>query len=334
MTIRIGLIGAGVMGADHARMLSTSVAGADLVAVADADAARAEKLTALGGGACRTFADPIELIRATDVDAVLIASPDETHKPLVLACLEAEKPVLCEKPLARTPADCLEVVAREVELGRRLVQVGFMRRFDPGYVEMRRTVEEGTLGTPLMMHCIHRNESALPYTQMEGMIANTGVHEIDAARFILDDDVARTAVVIGRSSKNARIRDPQLLLMQFSGGAIVDVEIFVNAQYGYDVRAELVCESGTVSLTPPHDMTTLHARREGFTHPADWRPRFTTAYEHELQSWLAAIRTGRPAGASAWDGYAAAATAEAALKSQADGAWHDVEMAERPGLYG
>ena len=226
------------------------------------------------------------------------------------------------------------MVRREVEIGRRLVQVGFMRRFDPGYVEMRRTVEASSLGAPLMMHCVHRNETALPYVQTEALIANSAVHEIDAARFVLGQEVQRVCVVLGRSTSLGTIRDPQLVLMQFADGVVVDAEIFVNAQYGYDVRAELVCETGTVMLTPPHDATVRHARREGFRHPADWRPRFAAAYRAELQAWVAAIRGGAPAGASAWDGYAATTIAEAGLQSQKTGEWVAVRLADRPALYG
>jgi len=332
MTIRIGIVGAGVMGADHARILSTAVADVELVAIADADIERARRV-AEATGIARAGGDGLEIVRAKDVDAVLIASPDDTHRQLVLACLDAGKPVLCEKPLAPTTAECLEIVERETALGKRLVQVGFMRRFDPGYVEMRRTVRSGQFGAPLMMHCIHRNESALPYTQTEALIANSAVHEFDAARFVLGREVARISVILGRSTASARMRDPQLVLLEMSDGALVDAEIFVNAQYGYDVRAELVCEEGTVSLVPPHDTTVLHARHDGFRHPADWRPRFADAYREELQAWVAAIAGDSATGASAWDGYAATAVAEAGIRSQKSGVWEPVHLIDKPSLY-
>ena len=136
MDLRIGVIGAGIMGGDHALTLARSVKGAALAAISDTDGARAAAVAA-ASGADRVHADARDLIADPTVEAVLIASPDPTHERLVLACLAAGKPVLCEKPLAPTIEGCLRIVAAETALGRRLVQVGFMRRFDPGYLEMR-----------------------------------------------------------------------------------------------------------------------------------------------------------------------------------------------------
>ena len=113
MTIKVGVIGAGIMGADHARILATSVAGAELVAISDPDAGR-RGAVASSYGIAAAYPDPLALIGDSNVDAVIVASPDETHKPLTLACLDAGKPVLCEKPLATSPADCLDIVRREI----------------------------------------------------------------------------------------------------------------------------------------------------------------------------------------------------------------------------
>jgi myo-inositol 2-dehydrogenase/D-chiro-inositol 1-dehydrogenase len=331
--MKIGIIGAGVMGADHAHILSTSVAGVEIAAIADADAGRARRVAG-ENGIGRILADGFDVVKDDGIDAVLIASPDETHKPLVLACLDAGKPVLCEKPLARAAADCLEIVRRECGIGRRLVQVGFMRRFDPGYVDMRRTVESGELGAPLIMHCIHRNESAPAYVEAQGLIANSAVHEFDAARYVLGGEPARISVVIGRATSKARIPDPQLVLLEFRDGTVVDIEVFLNARYGYDVRAELVCEEGTISLAPPHATTMVHRQHDGFQHPRDWRPRFADAYRAELRAWAAFLSGGPAAGASAWDGYVATSIAEAGIRAQKSGQWETIELAERPALYG
>ena len=157
MAVAIGVIGAGVMGAEHVRRLAAEVEGADVVAVADADLARAEAAAAGAGG--RAYADPLALIRSDDVEAVVIASSDATHAGFVLACLAEGKPVLCEKPLAPTAEASLLVAEAEAASGRRLVQVGFMRRFDPAYVAMKEELDSGRLGAPLMLHCVHRNPS-------------------------------------------------------------------------------------------------------------------------------------------------------------------------------
>ncbi len=332
MAIKVGVIGAGVMGADHARILATSVAGAELVAVSDPDVARRNALAAdLGIGAA--YDDAATLIADPDVEAVIVASPDPTHKPLTLACLDLGKPVLCEKPLATSAADCLEIVRREMEFGRRLIQVGFMRRFDPGYVAMKRMLASDELGAALIFHCVHRNKQSIGYTTTEGLIANSAVHEIDICRWLLDDEPVRATVIAPRASRLATVRDPQILILEMANGPVVEVEIFINAQYGYDVQAELVCEKGAVSLQPRSDVVIRRGGVEGVLHGDDWRGRFADAYRIELQAWIDAIAIGGAAGASAWDGYAATAIAGAALEALRTGMPNAVTLEPRPAFY-
>jgi myo-inositol 2-dehydrogenase/D-chiro-inositol 1-dehydrogenase len=332
MTVNVGLIGAGVMGSDHAHILSSAVSGVELAAVSDSDGARAAKIVEMCPQA-RAFANPIDLIRDSRVDAVLVASPDETHGALVLACLEAGKPVLCEKPLAASVEGCLTIIAKEQALGRRLVSVGYMRRFDPGYVEMKRRLRAGDMGAALIMHCIHRNVAASPSATAPMLITNSAVHEIDAARFVLDAEIERITVVRPRQTALSGIQDPQIILLAMDNGVVVDAEIFINAQYGYDVRAELVCEHGTITLTPPHDVTMTRSASQAFAFPSDWRPRFAAAYRAELQAWTKGIDSGVTAGASAWDGYVATAVAAAGVESLASGQPAKVALGSRPGLY-
>src|SRR5579871_2805954 len=139
MSVGVGVIGTGVMGSEHARLIRQETPGAHLAGVFDADAARAQAVAA----DAVVFPDPRSLIASGRIDAVIIASPDATHAELTLACLAAGKHVLCEKPLASSAQDALRVVQAEVALNRRLIQVGYMRRFDPGYQEMKRVKDGG-----------------------------------------------------------------------------------------------------------------------------------------------------------------------------------------------
>jgi myo-inositol 2-dehydrogenase / D-chiro-inositol 1-dehydrogenase len=161
MTVRIGVIGVGVMGTEHARLLNEAISHTELEAVCDINADRATAVAATAPRA-RVFDDPMVLMKDDRVDGVLIASSDQTHAEFVLAAIAAGKPVLCEKPLAATVAGCVRIMRAEAEAGRRLVSVGFMRRYDPGYLEIKRTVESGQLGRPLLVHCTHRNASVVP----------------------------------------------------------------------------------------------------------------------------------------------------------------------------
>jgi myo-inositol 2-dehydrogenase/D-chiro-inositol 1-dehydrogenase len=332
MSIGIGIIGAGIMGADHARIVARETAGAHLVAISDADEARA-RTVAGENGAPHAGNDPEWLIRHPEVGAVLIASPDQTHAEFTLACLKAGKPVLCEKPLAPNSSDCLKVVAAETALGRRFVQVGFMRRFDPAYGEMKAILDSGRLGPALLLHCAHRNATVPGFFDAGMSITNSCVHEIDIIRWLLATELKHVQVVKGRRSPAARFDDPLLVVFETEGGQIADVELFLNAQYGYDIKGELICERGSVALAPPMHSETRTQGQGSFSFAPDWRPRFAAAYRLQMQAFVNSIRTGTPAGSSAWDGYVATAVAEAGLKALASGQWTAIELESRPALY-
>jgi myo-inositol 2-dehydrogenase / D-chiro-inositol 1-dehydrogenase len=141
MNLGIGVIGTGIMGADHVETITAAISGAEVRAVADIDFERAKMIASRVPGAKALAAE--ELIESPDVEGVIIASSDATHAQYVAACLAARKPVLCEKPLAPTVEECEEIRRLEQTAGSRTVQVGFMRRFDPGYVELRQKIAAG-----------------------------------------------------------------------------------------------------------------------------------------------------------------------------------------------
>jgi myo-inositol 2-dehydrogenase/D-chiro-inositol 1-dehydrogenase len=329
MTIRIGVIGTGVMGADHARTLSATISGATVEAVFDVDTRRAA--AAAAGG--RVLDDPLALIKDVDVDAVLIASSDATHEEFVLAGIAAGKPVLCEKPLAPDVAGCLRIVDAELAVGRRLVSVGFMRRYDAGYAALKQTLAAGEVGAPLLMHCVHRNASVPEAFTSSMLVTSSAAHEIDITRWLLGEEIVAVSSHRPKaSSLVGALQDPQFLVFETASGVLVDVEVFVNARYGYDVRCELVGERGTATLAP--EAPTL-VRRDGSASsaiPHDWRDRFAGAYGRELQDWVDGIGAGTARGASAWDGYAATAVAQAGVAALESGRTA-VELVTKPPLY-
>jgi myo-inositol 2-dehydrogenase/D-chiro-inositol 1-dehydrogenase len=332
MSIGVGIIGAGVMGADHARIIARSVAGAHLVAISDADEARA-RAVATETGAKRGVNDPLGVINDPEVGAVLIASPDSTHADFTIACIKAGKPVLCEKPLAPTAAEGLRVVEAEVSAGKRLVQLGFMRRFDPGYTEMKGLLDSGAYGEALAFHCIHRNASAPAHFDSAAAIVNSCVHEVDISRFVLSAELSSVRVFRAKRSKLAHFDDPMLVVFETDKGQLVDVELFLNAQYGYDVKGELICETGTISFGPTVN-TEIRSSGVTATHLApDWRPRFAAAYRIQNQAWVDSIATGRPVGSSAWDGFVATTVTDAGVKSLKTDETVAIAYEKRPGLY-
>ena len=311
MVLRIGIIGAGVMGAGHARVIQASVAGAHLSAVYDADTARAQA----AAGDSRVMSDPHTLINDPSIDAVIVASPDATHRDYVLDCIAAGKPVLCEKPMALTTAECLDIVTAEEKSGQTLVQVGFMRRFDPAYLEMKATLEAGTLGRPLVVHCQHRNASAPDWFTSMMAITNSFVHEIDICRWLLGVEFTRARVFPCKAGAKGETSDPLLILLETESGQIVSSEVFMNAGYGYHVHAEAVCSSGTIALAQPALTRSRHSGSERADFPANWIPRFADAYRLQDQAWVDAIAKGKPVGASAWDGLVATCLSEQIVRA-------------------
>lgn len=332
MSVGIGIIGAGVMGADHARLIAGHVSGAHLAALSDADEAKAREVAARYE-APRYYAEGNALIADPAVEAVIVASPDATHPSFTLACLAAGKNVLCEKPLAPTAGECLRVVEAEVRGGKRLVQVGYMRRFDPAYVDLRNALRTGDLGRPVIFHCAHRNVSAPDWFTPENSITNSGVHEIDIIRWLVDDEATTIQAIKPKGTGRPRPGDPVVVLIEMAGGLLADIEIFINARYGYDVLSELVCEEGTIELARPEPAKIRHNLSEARSFPPDWRGRFEDAYRIELQAWIDSIRGGPPAGANAWDGYAATAIADAGVESLRRGERVEVKLAPRPDFY-
>ena len=335
MTVRVGVIGTGMIGQDHIRRITEVVPGGRVAAVTDADLARAGQVAAGLPGA-RLHQTGQDLIADGDVDAVLVTSWGATHEEYVLAAIAAGKRVFCEKPLAPTAAGAMRIALAEMAAGRRLVQVGFMRRYDAGYRAMKAALDDGDLGAPLLMHCAHRNPSVPDYGFTTDMIiSDSAVHEIDIVRWLFGEEIVAASVLTPRRSGHAPegLQDPLILVLEMSGGAIVDDELFVNARYGYDVRGEVVCETGTVALADVSEVTVRTQNRSSGRVPVDWRDRFIRAYDTELQEWLDAVAAGTATGPTAWDGFAAAVVTDAALEALRTGRRTAVSMPERPDFY-
>ncbi|MET0693698.1 MAG: Gfo/Idh/MocA family oxidoreductase, partial [Propionibacteriaceae bacterium] len=186
--LRVAVLGVGAMGAYHVEGLTQRTRGVDVTVISDFSRERAEQISATVPGS-RVVADPFDAIAAEDVDAVVIATPGKAHEAQVLACLERGIPVLCEKPLTTSIDTAYGIVEKEAALGRQLIQVGFMRRFDAEYAALKRLITEGGLGNPLMVHCIHRNPDVPDTFDSEMMIRDSVVHEVDVARFLLDEEI-------------------------------------------------------------------------------------------------------------------------------------------------
>ncbi|WP_458734667.1 Gfo/Idh/MocA family protein [Zobellella taiwanensis] len=335
MTIRIGVIGTGAIGADHARRITQTLSGGRVVAVNDVNRAQAEAVVARLGLDARVYDNGHDLIKAEDVDAVLVTSWGPTHEEFVLSAIAAGKYVFCEKPLATTARGCLNIVEAEVAAGKRLVQVGFMRPYDKGYRLLKQAIDAGRIGEPLMVHCAHRNPT-VPDSYVTGMaIVDTAIHELDVLRWLLDDDYKTVQVVYPKRTRHRfeHLADPQIVLIETQKGVRIDLEIFVNCQYGYDIQCSVVGETGVANLPEPQSLL-LRTEAKLATHIlTDWKQRFIEAYDIELQDFIKGIEQQQLSGPTAWDGYAAAVAADACVLAQESGRIEPVVMAERPTFY-
>ena len=333
--LRIGIIGCGGIGQEHARRLHFTLQGAQVVALNDINRPATEAFKAASGIAAKVYDRYQDVIQATDVDALVIASWGPAHEEQVLACIAAGKPVFCEKPLATSAAGALKIVEAEVKAGRKLVQVGFMRRYDAGYRMLKKTLESGAIGDPLMVHCAHRNP-AVPEMYVGDMgITDTHVHEIDVLRWLLKDDYVTAQVVEGRKTRNAHagLHDPMMVLLETRQGIRIDTEIFVACRFGYDIQCHVVGETGVASLPEPMSVPLRSAGRQSTEILMDWKLRFIDSYDVELQEWLDDTRQGRVSGPTAWDGYFASATAEACVEARRSKQITPIRIADRPSFY-
>lgn len=334
--VRVGVIGVGQMGADHVSRIARRIKGARVSVVTDYFQDKAQEIADTVPG-CRVAATPEELITAEDVDAVLIASPGKFHRDQAIACIEAGKPVLCEKPLAMNPEDAYAVVEAEQASGAQYVSLGFMRRFDREYAELKDAIDAGELGEISILNLKHRNATTLPGFVDTMMVYDSAVHEVDAIHYFLDEPVVAVQAILPlpgpRADKGQH--DPMLLLFRTASGRIVTDELYVNTGAGYEVRTEALGSRGiaTIGLESGRVTTHLEGGRYGGTIPKDFRPRFLDAYDAEVQAWIAAVQDGSriaTRSATAWDGYLAAATCDAAEKALTADGFVPVSTLPRP----
>ena len=332
--LKIGVIGCGAIGRDHIRRLTDLVPGAQVVACADYFKEAADKVAAQYG--ITAYETGEALIAAPEVEAVVITSSDPSHAGYVLASLETGKYVFCEKPLAQNAADCEKIIAAELAHGKRLLQVGFMRRYDRGYAEMKRIIDSGELGAPLMIHACHRNVSQPDGFQTEMGVSNVAIHELDICRWLLGDEYEAGQVLKVRQSacSTKGYDNPQIVLLETKTGCRIDVEVQVADAYGYDIQCQVVCEKGTVNLPDPYAVVKRSNATRSFPILTDWKDRFIEAYDIELTHWVKTLEEkGEPDGPSAWDGYAACVAADTLNRSRGTNQFLPIEMMDKPALY-
>jgi myo-inositol 2-dehydrogenase/D-chiro-inositol 1-dehydrogenase len=286
----------------------------------------------------RLSSDYAELLADPGIGMVVLATPNSQHPAQIIAAAQAGKPVLCEKPLTTDVATSLEVVKREAELGKRLIQVGFMRRFDHEYAQLKALIDSGDLGRALVLHCAHRNPAVPPSFDSAMVVRDSLVHEVDVTRFLFDEEITSIQIVKPSANPGAPegLADPQIAILRTASGRHVDVELFVTTGVAYEVRTEVVAERGSAMIGLDVGLVRKSA-------PGTWggqltpgfRERFGQAYDTEFQRWVDAVRAGTNVdGPGSWDGYAASAVCEAGVESLNSGLPVEVTMVDRTSIKG
>lgn len=310
------------MGACHARHV-VGLAGAELGWVADPDEATGRELaTELG---CEWVAEGMD--RVDSADALVIACPDRFHHRYVMAGLERELPVLAEKPLTVELADARAIVDREVFLGRRLIQLGFMRVYDERHTQVAAAL--GHLGAARHIRCVHRNTNNGSRT-VPRMLVESIIHDIHTVRWLGADEIVSVSTSVVPGGEGTRMI---IVTCRLGSGAVAVLE-FDDIATGYEVSVEVTAERGNVVAAEPLRAEVRTGGVVGGEIGDDWFAPFLDTYRIEMRDFLASVDAGAARGPSAWDGYAAQAVVEAAAASAAAGGVAvTVDLLEKPALY-
>ena len=325
LPLRIGLIGTGRIGQVHAANIAAD-RNATLAWVADPFLEGAQRVVERFGG--RATADADAVFAADDVDAVLIASPTATHIDLIEKAVERGIPVLCEKPIdldiTRVEALRAKVAASGVP-----VALGFNRRFDPAFAEVRARVADGEIGALEQLTIISRDPAAPPadYVAVSGGIfRDMTIHDFDMARFFLPDIVEVSAIGTTTFDEGAREHgdfDTAVVTLRAASGAIVTIINSRHSAVGYDQRLEAFGAAGSLQVANRSTSLVSHssaARVDARTPYEDFfLQRYAEAYAAELASFITLARGGASNSSTFEDGRAALILADAAQQSATEG---------------
>jgi scyllo-inositol 2-dehydrogenase (NAD+) len=321
--LNIGLIGLGRLGRVYARDLATRIPETRLPAVADVSPGLAAQI-AEEFDVAEAYQDPREMIASPNVDAVVIVSPTHTHKDLAIAALERGKPVFCEKPLALSLAECREV-QDAVTRHNGFFQMGFMRRFDPGYVAGKKQVDEGRIGTP----CVFKATSRDPYrpsleyanpASSGGILVDMGIHDFDLARWFMGE--VATVSAIGGTLAYPELAtigdiDNAIATLVFANGRLGVIDLTRNGFYGYDISTELLGTAGTVRIGYIRETPILMMTKNTIAHDTVpyFMERFERAYTLQLQNFAQNVLADREPPVKVSDGIDALRVALAATEA-------------------
>ncbi len=324
-------LGVGRMGIHHLRTLA-GLPDVRVRVVADRDPSAAQRGRALCR-ADRANDDPIAAIEDPAVEVVFICTPTPTHAELIARAVRAGKAVWCEKPIALTLEETRAIVAL-AEQRSAPVQIGFMRRFDPGYATARRKIEAGELGRIETFRALSRDTYPPPLEFLKssgGIFVDMAIHDFDLARFLVGEVAEVQAwgnVLIDPAFAEAGDVDTAVTMLRFESGALGVVETARRSAWGYDIRTEVAGSQGKLVVEAHQKTPLLFSRRMGFEgdHYESFPDRFADAYRLQFEAFIAALRTGTTPQPSPRDALEALRIALAAARSLREGRAVQVSM--------
>lgn len=326
--IRICLIGAGRAGRVHANSIARRIPGARLAAVVESVAETRDKSVA-DFGIGRAFADVDAALDWGQFDAVVITTPTFTHRDLAVAAATAGKHVFVEKPMALSLLECDDMIASAEKNGV-VLQIGFMRRFDPEFSAAKARIAAGEIGRPMLIKSLTHGPGLPPPWARDpklsnGMLAEVNSHDWDAVRWLMDANPARVmAETANFKGKDRGVDDPDfydtaLVSIRFEDGGLGSITGVCPCDYGYDARVEIIGDKGIMQIgdIKGQAVTVVTDRETGLREPVyrTWPERFAWGYILEMEHFVDCIRTERPPSVTGSDGRWAVASVLAATRS-------------------
>ena len=323
--LRIGVWGLGRIGSLHAENVASSAGRAELVAVADPIKKLAVAVARRFGA--RIYESPTQMLKKEKLDGVVIATPTRLHTEHVALACKGHVPMLLEKPMALTLKEADKIVSIVRNSGGKF-QLGFNRRFDPGYHKAKQMIVKGALGKPLIVKTCARDPMPPPdeYIRVSGGIfVDECIHDIDIALWLMDSRVKRV-LAVGKTLVYPQFEkygdyDNGVAVLEFQTGALGIIEGSRTSKYGYDLRTEVLGSKGAVRVDNwKNDSTRLWTRQGAIDEPYPWfMGRFAEAYRRELDAFYDHVSKGGKSPVSAEEGRAALRVALAARESAKEG---------------
>lgn len=326
--VQVCVIGVGRAGMVHARNFRWHVSNAELAAIVDIDIERARAAARELDIGDRFYTDLEQALQKVTVDAVVITTPTFTHAPLTLKAAAAGKHIFCEKPMALTLEECDQMIEATQQAGV-LLQIGFMRRFDPPFLEAKRQIDEGAIGRPLIVRTLTRGPGLPPewandIRTSNGMLAEVNSHDFDTVRWLSGGEFvsvfARGAAhkVLALRQQYPDFYDTAIVSILLDNGTMGMIDGICPADYGYDARAEVVGTEGVLVIGELHALPVNRVTKAGNVvapRIPSWPVRFAQAYQAEATHFVECIREGKSPSVGGRDGRQALEAVLAANRS-------------------